>query len=134
MEFEFTVKGRRYRISREKVEKALEGVEPEIVWDLAVWVNDQWYPVKQALVAPFDDLTHRAINSRFAWRVLRKTGLVLHDKKVDGPLPETPGRAAADAESKTFALGCAAQVFRGSSAPAADVVAMAEAFGEWLAA
>ena len=37
----------------EEVEAALANVEPDRTWDLAVWINDKWYPPKQALVTPF---------------------------------------------------------------------------------
>lgn len=135
MENEFEHDKRRFRISREKVENALRGAEPDIIWDLAVWVNDAWYPVKQALVAPFDDLENRDINSRFAWRILRKLGLPLHDKKTDGPLPENPGASpAADGDTHPTALALAAEVHRGTGASADTVIDAAEAFEKWLAA
>jgi hypothetical protein len=135
LEHEFTHGPHRYRISRQQVEEALDGIDPEVVWDLAVWVNDRWYPVKQALVAPFKDLGNRDINSRFAWRILRKLGLRLHDKKADGPLPEKPGMTlAADAETHRLALALAAEIHRGTAASADTVIVAAEALEKWLAA
>jgi hypothetical protein len=89
--------------------------------------------VNQALVAPFDDLTNRDINSRHAWRILRKVGLPLHDKKSDGPLPERPGvTSAADGETHRLAMAQAAEVHRGTSASSDSVIAAAEAIEEWL--
>jgi hypothetical protein len=133
-EVEFVLNGKRYRLSRKQVEDALEGVDPEIVWDLSVDVHGVEFPVKQAFVTPLG-LTNRQTNSRFAWRILRKLGLPVRDKKADGPLPPKAGTtSAADAESHRLALALAAEVHRGSGASTDIVIAAAEAFESWLSA
>ena len=43
MTAEFTLGRNRYELTRERVEKALEPEDPDIVWDLAVYVNGKWY-------------------------------------------------------------------------------------------
>lgn len=45
----FTLVGRQFRLSRERVEQVMEGVSPEPIHTHAVVINGVHYPVKQAL-------------------------------------------------------------------------------------
>ena len=130
---EFTLNGRRYRVTVEEVEQALKGSDPERVWDLAVWVDGAWYPPKQALVKPIG-LTNRDINSRFAVRQLAKLGFPIHDAKVDGPLPDEPGASpSASTTDRAEAMRLAVQLLAGTGATAGDAIAAADEIGDWIA-
>ena len=121
------------RLTREDIERAVKGKVPESIWDLATGVNGEWWPVKQPVTLALG-ITHRDINSRQAWRKLRRLGLPVHDKNIDGPLPATPGapRTADDREIRKLALTLSAEVNRGKAVSPDAVILMADAFASWL--
>ena len=121
------------RLTRADVERAVKGKVPESIWDLATGVNGEWWPVKQPVTLALG-ITHREINSRQAWRKLRRLGLPVHDKNVDGPLPSSPGALGTsnDREIRKLALALSAEVNRGSAVSPDTVIAMADAFASWL--
>lgn len=121
------------RLSQEDIEQAVNGKDPEPIWDLATWVNGEWWPVKQPVSLALG-ITHRDLNSRQAWRKLRRLGLPVHDKNLDGPLPVSPSssRTANDHEIRKLALALSAEVNRGKAVPPEAVIGMADAFVSWL--
>jgi hypothetical protein len=125
---------RRWRkLTREDVEKAMLGIEPEEIRDLASSVNDRWYPVKQPVTTALR-VSRSDVNSRQAWRMLRRLGFATHDRNADGALPSTPGggRRGPDGETRKLALTLAAEVNRGSGVSGRAVIAMAEEFERYL--
>jgi hypothetical protein len=72
----FTISGRHFNLSREQVEKALTGVEPEPTKLHAVQVGRHTFPVKQALseVTGLDRLDFQSMDAR---RVFRRLGFKL---------------------------------------------------------
>jgi hypothetical protein len=131
----FTVAGKPFKLTREEVEGALAEIEPDRTWDLAVWINDKWFPPKQALVTPVG-LTNRDINSRYAVTQLKKLGFEVHDTKSDGPLPDAPGadEPGTGAEVRAQSIQLAVQLLSGSGASASDAIAAAKEIEGWLAA
>ena len=72
----FTISGKRFSLSRDQVEKAMFGVEPEPTKLHAVQVGRQLFPVKQALshVTGLDRLDFQSMDAR---RVFRRLGFKL---------------------------------------------------------
>ncbi len=72
----FTISGRHFNLSREQVEKALSGVEPEPPKLHAVQIGRHMFPVKQALsqVTGLDRLDFHSTDAR---RVFRRLGFKL---------------------------------------------------------
>jgi hypothetical protein len=72
----FTINGHHYNLSREQVEKALAGVEPEPTKLHAVQIGRHMFPVKQALsqATGLDRLDFQSTDAR---RVFRRLGFKL---------------------------------------------------------
>jgi hypothetical protein len=75
-QFNFTVGGQGFSISREEIERKLKGVRPEQIRQYYVTVNRKDYPVKQALEVSAG-LLRSGFTTQDAIRVLRKFGLPL---------------------------------------------------------
>ncbi|MBM3472941.1 MAG: hypothetical protein FJX75_06730 [Armatimonadetes bacterium] len=72
-ECEFVFQGRRVRATREGVEKALQGVEPEPVTTDWVIIHGRRYPVRQAFALAFG-IVRQYVRTNMALRVLRRLG------------------------------------------------------------
>jgi hypothetical protein len=73
-EIDVRVRGRRFQLTREAVEAALRGVEPDPLRALCVEVNGRLYPVKQALQAATGaDIA--GFNSHQAWSTFERLGM-----------------------------------------------------------
>ncbi|HKM79691.1 MAG TPA: hypothetical protein VJY15_01830 [Candidatus Acidoferrum sp.] len=75
-QFNFTVGGQGFSISRDEIERKLKGVRPEQIRQYYVTVNGKDYPVKQALEISAG-LLRSGFTTQDAIRVLRKFGLPL---------------------------------------------------------
>lgn len=75
-QFNFTVGGKAFSISREEVERKLKGVQPEPIRQYCVAVNGRDYPVKQAVEVSVG-LLRSGFTTQDAIRILRKLGLPL---------------------------------------------------------
>ncbi len=75
-QFNFTVGGKAFSISREEIERKLKGVQPEPIRQYYVTVNGRDYPVKQA-VEVSAGLLRSGFTTQDAIRILRKFGLPL---------------------------------------------------------
>jgi len=80
-EYHFTVKGRRVRATREGVEKALEGVEPEAVRNYAVVIGGRQYPARQAFAVAFG-LPRGQFATKAALRVLQGLGYEAYHRRA----------------------------------------------------
>jgi hypothetical protein len=133
---EFVHGGKRFVLTRTKVEADLAGEEPEVVQQLAAWVNTRWFPVKQVIrktlrINP---------NSRIAFNHLKAAGVPVHDSKADGPLPPrpptlvtSPAASASPAGSRREALDITVELLKGTPGlTAAQVIACAEDLDAWL--
>jgi len=72
-EVEFVLSGKRIRATREGVERALQGVQPEPLQAHSVVIGGRRYPVRQAFVVAFG-LRRTLTPTRTAIRVLRNLG------------------------------------------------------------
>ncbi len=81
VEYEFLVKGRRIRATREGVERALEGVEPEKIRVHWVTVGGRQYPVRQAFTAALG-IEREAVRTTTARRVLQRLGFEVYTGKA----------------------------------------------------
>lgn len=75
-QFNFTVGGKAFALSREEIERKLKGVQPEPIHQYYVTVNEKDYPVKQA-VEVSAGLLRCGFTTQDAIRVLRRFGLPL---------------------------------------------------------
>jgi hypothetical protein len=75
-QFNFTVGGTIFSMSREEIERKLKGVKPEQIRQYYVTVGGRDYPVKQALEVSAG-LLRSGFTTQDAIRVLRKFGLPL---------------------------------------------------------
>ncbi len=75
-QFNFTVGGKAFAVSRDEIERKLKGVQPEPIRQYYVTVNGRDYPVKQA-VEVYTGLLRSGFTTQDAIRILRKFGLPL---------------------------------------------------------
>ncbi len=136
-EIEFTLNGKRYRLSRKKVQDAVQGVEPNVIYDLAVWVNERWYPAKQPFYTALGQ-TYRDVNSRTALGHLSRLGFPSHDAVTEGPRPDRPNgsaQPAATPEIRRLGLTMAVETAKArGGATAAEVLTVADEYVRWLLA
>jgi hypothetical protein len=89
VEYEFTVKGKRIRATREGVETALRGVDPKTLQVYSVVIGGRRYPIRQAFSLAFG-LKRTDTTTSTAIRVLRHLGFDVSSRpkpanpKVDG--------------------------------------------------
>ena len=96
---DFTVQGRRIRATREGVEKALEGVQPEAVREHAVVIGGQRYPVRQAFAVALG-LERPQFTTRTAQRVLQRLGFELYHRRASAATTKTTEGAQREAEAE----------------------------------
>jgi hypothetical protein len=90
VECDFTVKGRRIHGTRDGVEKALRGVEPEAVKAQWVMIGGRRYPVRQAFAVAFGMVRSDFVTNT-ALRVLQRLGFEMYT----GQAKAGTGRATA---------------------------------------
>jgi hypothetical protein len=84
----FRIGGVEFLLSKEEVERKLDGVEPENVREVYVDVKGKRYPIKQAL-ARSTGLLKGGFTTHDAMRVFRKLSLVIGTEGIDlGTMPE----------------------------------------------
>ena len=131
----FTLDGKVYTLTRERVTKAVAGHVPQPIQKLAVQVGDDWYPVKQAFGLAMGMHNNR-FNSTRAYDLLGRLGFARHSTELDGPVPAQVGDGGDTGVVSSFdrvtALGLAVQLHAGRDVPAATVLSTANAFGAWL--
>jgi hypothetical protein len=91
---EFVMKGQRLHATREAVEAALKGVEPEKVRTKWLIVQGRRYPVRQVFAVAFG-IPRGDVNTRTAVKVLRRLGF-----EVDTSPAETRGEPGSEAERR----------------------------------
>jgi len=69
----FTIGGNRVSLSRESVQAAMKGVEPETIKKYKVEIGGKWFPIKQ-VVCIAANLPPAAFISTDAYRILRTLG------------------------------------------------------------
>ena len=97
--YDFTVQGRRIRATREGVETALEGVEPEAVREHAVVIRGRRYPVRQAFAIAFSP-QRRQFTTNTALRVLQRLGFELYHGRASGATTKDSEGAQGAAEGE----------------------------------
>src|SRR5262249_53184630 len=130
---DFSLNGEQFSLSSDQVEEALEDTRPEVIQDLAVGVNGQWWPVKQAFGAALGKPSTE-FNSRRAFSILQRLGFEMHDATQDGERPRIPGlrRNVADVTQRLKALDLAVALHAGQGQEAAEVLKVADQFLCWL--
>lgn len=78
MKERFILKGKAYEKSREDFEKAMSGIEPEVIWKYSVEVNGVKYPPKQIISCvlrlgriEFTTMDAANILRRFGFKIVR---------------------------------------------------------------
>jgi hypothetical protein len=125
----FTIEGELFNKSREDVERAMNGVQPDRIQQLAVQVNGTWYPVRQVL-GKLIGRPPRTLNSGRSMGIMSRYRFPVHDIRTDGPLPEGPQLATAPS-SKLDVLRLAVEV-AGPGASADQVLERADRFLQWM--
>jgi hypothetical protein len=131
----FTDQGQEYEWSDENVRERLRDESPRVIRDHAVEIEGQWFPVRQAFALPLDrNPAH--VNTHVAKRQLERLGFRTHHVKFDGPLPPLGGSQpmTSGREDRLGVLELAVEVHTGLGTGAEDILALAEAFEDWLAA
>lgn len=132
---DFYVRGSRYHLTPQEVMDAVAGLEPDVIYSLAVWVNGRWWPAKQPFVAALG-LRPQDVNSRTALRNLERLGFPSHDVATQGLLPSEPGApgSASDVRARESALRLAVDLLQGRTSAPGDATGVAEQFLRWLTA
>jgi hypothetical protein len=126
----FIIDGEPYERSRQDVEEALREVRPDRIQQLAVSIQGDWYPVRQAVGLAIGR-SPRDLNSGRSMELLRKLGYVVHDIRQDGPLPLDASARTAPAHIRLEALRLAVQA-RQPDAAAERILDDANRFASWL--
>jgi hypothetical protein len=147
-ETEFSVHGRRFRLTRDQVIKAMSDQDPEPIQKWAVELQRRVFPVKQVLGTVTgedraDFISHTARNHllRLGFRVFDVTRKDLSTVSESTRITAEGTEVALDDvdESvnrvrRSLALSLAVRLFAGRSDVAAtDVVESAKVFNKWLA-
>jgi hypothetical protein len=130
---EFTLNGEQYNLSSNQVEEVLTDAQPEVIQDLAVAVNGQWWPVKQAFGSALGK-PPAEFNSRRAFQVLQRLGFEMHDANQEGERPHLPGgtRGEADSAQRIKALELAVALHAGQRQDVDEVLKVANQFLGWM--
>ena len=67
---EITIQGKKYKISREKIEKAIKGGTPQRVTKYAVSIHGQLFPIKQVISETLQ-IPLMEFGTMTAYRILR---------------------------------------------------------------
>ena len=109
----FTLKGRRYELTRDQVATRLEGLRPEGIQTHAVKVGESWYPVLQAFEVAIET-SRAAFNTYTARRHLANLGFEVPGQVQQGHVAPhgkgTGGRVGVDESWHTEAAVQAAVV------------------------
>ena len=69
----FTIRGKNYELKKEEVHKKLKGVNPELIREYYIEIDNIQYPIKQVL-ASVTGLPPIAFTSKYAYDVLTRLG------------------------------------------------------------
>ena len=119
---QFTVKGRRYELSRSVVEGRLTDAVPEPIYKHAVKINGRWFPVTQAFEAALN-VPRMHFISDTARRHFAALGFEMRGERTSriAPVADSPDKTALTARPVTD------EWFREANVQAAVVTALASA-------